>query len=326
MTYRLLSASMAFATMFVVHAVTPAAAQNLTYLKTPPASLDKLTPAEMNGFGLEAAKEAYGLLAGAGQGGAQGRKDRKFAQALLDDKVLVQTASLNYGLTKKTYPFAPIESFSVTDVVLPRAAPDVLAATYKVSLPDRIDRKTGAVMSGQSLPRLTVLRWNPKKALWQIVSHADYDSVEGTLCGFKPAPLPPRSRFKASDVALGKTIMNEMIDTMLAGDHRNLYTPGHQVMFASGERSAGTPITTLKRRVQPVNLEAIRSDRIIAIRYDIDNALQVNHGALASPSNPRLMTYYFNDKNEWRLVGSAVLAVSAKTATDAKCIEPTKKN
>ena len=127
--------------------------------------------------------------------------------------------------------------------------------------------------------------------------------------------------FRAKDVVLGRNTLNELLETMIRGDHSGMYAPGYQLMLSSGERAVGVRTTRLSQKVQPQNLEAIRSGRLMAIRYDMPNALTVNDGGMAQASNPRLLTYYLGDNGQWLLTASAVLAVSAKAAEQVKCVK-----
>ena len=289
---------------------------------------------ELNEFGLATARQAYAILSKVGSptgqiGGTLNQADKNSvnnAKTLLDDNALIQRSSLNYGLTKETYIPTDVDTFQIDRLKTTRAAGDALVMTYNVSLPNRVDLKTGAVMSGKSMPRITVIRWNNKQKQWLVFSHADFDTPEAILCGDESLRMAPKkSQFEEADIALGKQTLDDFVQS-----HLQVGKPkrgkGYQSIFASGERFAGgernTPIS-LKVKVEPKNVEAIRSDRLLAIRFDLPNALTVGGEAVAQNSSPRLHTWQLSQDGRWELIAAAIFGVTAKVAEGIKCVPQT---
>jgi hypothetical protein len=234
---------------------------------------------------------------------------------------LIQRSSLNYGLTKETYLPTDVDTFQIDRLKTTRVADDVLVMTYYVSLPNRVDLKTGAVMSGKSMPRITVVRWNSKQKQWLVFSHADFDTPEAILCGDESLRMAPKKvQFKEADIALGKQTIDDVVQSYLQVDKPKPYGKGYQSIFASGERN--TPVS-LKVKVEPTNVEAIRSDRLLAIRYDMPNALTVGGEVVAQNSSPRLLTLQLSQDGRWELIAAAVFGLTAKVAQGIKCVPQT---
>lgn len=306
-------------------------ASSVSALQTPPADLSGMTGEELNAFGLAAATQAYEILSRGGSptgqmGGDAAESDASAmaeAMDLLDDHVLIQRSSLNYGITEKTYVPTDIDEFEIERMSISQPSEGVLVALYDVALPDRTDPSTGEVFSGETLPRLTVLRWSDAVQRWQIFSHADFDTPEATLCDVKSTGGPAKSAFAPEDVELGSQIIDDLVDAKLADDN-SVYAEGYQVVLASGERNTPSkPIASLTRPVDPSNLEAIRSGDLMAIRYDMPNALNVEGQSLAQEFNPRLLTYQLAEDGRWKLIATAVFAVTQNIADGIECVPAT---
>ena len=306
-----------------------ASTENISVLKTPPSAIASMNEQELNEFGLATARQAYAILSRVGSptgqlGGTLNQADKNSvnnAKTLLDDNALIQRSSLNYGLTKETYVPTDVDTFQIDRLKTTRTAGDALVMTYYVSLPNRVDLKTGAVMSGKSMPRITVIRWDNKQKQWLVFSHADFDTPEATLCGDESLRMAPKkSQFKEADIALGKQTIGDVVQSYLQADKPKLYGKGYQSIFASGERN--TPVS-LKVRVEPKNVEAIRSDRLLAIRFDLPNALTVGGEAVAQNSSPRLHTWQLSQDGRWELIAAAVFGLTAKVADGIKCVPQT---
>jgi hypothetical protein len=319
--------------LLVISLGVSASTDNISALRTPPSAIASLSEQKLNEFGLAIASQVYDILSKVGSptdqlGGALNQTEKRAVnntKALLDDKAMIQRSTLNHGITKETYIPTDVDKFQIDGLSMTRTAPDVLVATYYISLPNRVDIKTGAVMSGKSMPRITVLRWNVKQKQWLIFSHADFDTPQAMLCGMESSGLAPKKvQFSEADIALGKQLIDELVQSKLQGEKPNVYGKGYQIILASGERnSPSKPIASLNAKVEPTNLEAIRSDRLIAIRYDMPNALNVGGDALAQKFSPRLLTYQLSQDKHWELIASAVYGVTAKVAEGIKCIPPT---
>lgn len=310
-----------------------ASTENISVLKTPPSAIALMNEQKLNAFGLAIISQAFAILSKVGSptgqiGGTLNQVDKNSvnnAKALLDDNALIQRSSLSYGITKETYIPTDVDTFQIDRLNITRTADDVIVMTYYVTLPNRADLKTGAVMSGKSMPRITVIRWNSQQNQWLVFSHADFDTPEAMLCGVKSLGMAPKKvEFKEADIALGKQAIDDLVQSKLQGEKPNVYAKGYQIVLASGERNTPSkPIASLKARVEPTNLEAIRSDHLLAIRYDMPNALNVGGEVLAQNSSPRLLTYQLTQDGRWELIASAVYGLTAKVAEGIKCVAQT---
>ena len=322
-----------FASIALLTFVSGSHAQDLQFLKTPPSELKNMSAAQLNTFGLKAAEEAYSILSRVGSatgqiGGTLNQTDKnavKNVKNLVSDKALIQNARLNYGMTKKTYTPSDVDTFKVSDLVMSNPAEDVLVASYKVTLPNRVDLKTGLMMSGETLPRLTVLQWNKKLNQWQIFSHADFDTPSAALCGAPKNAQVRKGHFSKTDNQLGAQIMTEFVNAMLNDTLKDHVLKGFQYVYASGEKKTedGPVRTRIEKQVPRMNLEAVRSGRLIAIRYDTQSALKMDGDAVDQSMKPRLFTFYKTDKGDWRFIASAVFSYTAKIASGVSCVKPT---
>lgn len=318
--------------VITLHFFVSASAKDLPALQTPPSVVSELNDQQLNQFGKEVALSAYEILSKVGSptdqiGGTLEQSDKNAvsnAKALLDDQALIQRSSMNHGITKHTYVPLDNDRFHIDGLKMTRTSENVLVLTYYVTLPNRVDLNTGAVMSGKSMPRITVLRWNHERKQWLVFSHADFDTPEAMLCGTTLRSVPEKAFFSKDDVKLGKQVIDDLVNSKLDGEKPNVYAKGYQIVLASGERNTPSkPIASLKNRVEPTNLEAIRSDRLLAIRYDMPNALNVQGEGLAQKFSPRLLTYQLNKDGKWELIASAVFGVTAKVAEGIKCVPKT---
>lgn len=318
--------------LFSVWLIGSVKAQELTLLKTPPATIATMNEQQLNAFGFKAAEEVYSILAKHGTPTDHvGFSDEKLKQKavrnsrnLLDEHALIQRSTLNYGVKRSAYIPTDIDNFRVSDVKMTRVSHDVLVATYYVSLPNRVDQESGVLFSGALMPRITVLRWNKNRKQWLIFSHADFDTPQATLCGFKMASHPNKSKFKADDVKLGSKLIYDLVYSKLQGEIPSVYAEGYQIILASGERNTPSkPIASLSKPVEPTHLQAVKSGDLIAIRYDMPNALHLKGETLAQKFSPRLLTYQRNPEGQWQLIASAVFGVTASVAQGIECKKPT---
>ena len=247
------------------------------------------------------------------------------AKSLVAERALIQNARFNHALTKKTYVPTDIDEFRIDGVVVTRPAEDVLVASYRVALPDRTDTVTGTVLSGDSMPRLTVMQWNSVLKMWQVFSHADFDSPRAAVCGAKENRQFMKSAFDDKDIALGAEIMDGFVAAMMGERLKEHVMKGYQYVYASGEAKTkdGPVRTTIKKNVERTNLEAVRSGRLIAIRYDTQGVLSLDNGNVEPDVKPRLFTFYKGDDGAWRFIAAAVFSVTQKVADGTKCIPST---
>lgn len=320
-------------TLGLVASFQPVYAQTLDALKTPPAALASLTPSELNAFGMRAINEAYARLSKVGSktgeiGGRLNQDDKnavKNARALLDDKALIQSARLSYGITKKTYTPTDIDNFKTSDVSITLPANGIMVASYKVSLPNRVDLKTQSIMSGQTVPRLTVLRWDAKQQQWKIFSHADFDTPSATLCGAPSGIKPRRAQFNEADIALARRILDRQFASAVKGHSTEELASGFQLVYASGEqRGSQGPINyRFAQKPKLSDIEATRNGNLLAIRFNGPGATSFNGRPVDPSVKPRLLTYLKNDQGEWQRIAAAIFSVTARVAADVQCVMPT---
>jgi hypothetical protein len=302
-------------------------------LMTNPRELKGYSESELNQFGKRLADEVYSVLSEVGtptgnisaELPAGGEAAVKIAKSILSDQALIQNARFSHGITKKTYIPTDIDQFNISDVVVTLPAEDVLVASYRVSLPDRTDTVTGTVLSGDFLPRLTVLQWNESIQMWQVFSHADFDSPRAAVCGADTKRDYVKSSFKRDDVELGAAIITEFVDAMMGDYLKEHVLKGYQYVYASGEKKTqdGPVRTTIKRQVERLNLEAVRSGRLIAIRYDTPGVLELDSGDVEPEIKPRLFTFYQGEDGKWRFISAAVFSVTKKLSDHMNCISAT---
>lgn len=241
---------------------------------------------------------------------------------------MIQNALYNYGITKQTYVPTDIDDFTISNVSVTRPFSNILVASYNIALPNRVDLMTATVMSGETLPRLTVLRWDERKKQWLIFSHADFDKPIAAICGINPKKVVQKSTFKKSDIATAQKILDTFHRDMLRGNQIWLETNGQQFVYASGERkTASAPMNvTFQSNPKVKNIEAIKSGPLLVVRFDAPGiGLLENDGTVNKSVKPRLHTYYKDSDGSWKLLSAAIFSVTAKATEGAKCINPTVK-
>ena len=319
-------------TLFTIsYSVTAALAADTNFLKITPTLLDSYNDKQLQEFGLNAVNQAYSMLSSFNQpvdaANPQSKLNHenaaKNSEALFNDSALIQNAWLNYGITKKTllpYLYMGVDNFDVTDLILTRPTKDIIVVTFNVALSAREGLKGGATMSGESLPRISTLKWNQDLKQWQIFSHADFDTPQAIICGITQNLDLKKSTFKSSDIKLGRQLINDLVQSKLKGYDPNVFEKGYQITFASRERNVNRAILT--KPIKPINIEAVKSGDLLAVRYDMPNALIVDGVALEDKVRPRLLTYHLGQDGKWRLVSSAVFGLTEKVANNTKCIPP----
>lgn len=305
----------------------------LKELATPPEQIRGYSEQQLNDLGRRMAEEVYSVLSEVGNptGEITSATLSDYDQAVVNarsivaDHALIQNARLNHGLTKKTYLPSDIDEFKVDDMVLTQPADDVLVASYKVALPDRTDTVTGTVMKGEPRPRLTVLQWNDYVKSWQVFSHADFDSPLAAICGKKQEKTYTPAEFDPQDIKLGEEVIDAFVKAMLTDTLQDHVLKGYQYVYASGEKKTkeGPVRTHIKKNVERSNLEAVRSGRLLAIRYDTPGVLTLDGGDVEPEVKPRLFTFYLDDKGRWRFIAAAVFSVTQKVADGTDCIAAT---
>lgn len=298
---------------------------------TPPAELTAMTQDQLNAFGMQLITESYTIKSRVvrpdGASGDAAQVDPAIIQAvknLYDDDAIIQRSRLNYGLTKATYFPYELHGFEISDLVLTRSTDEVLVVSFNIKLPNRTSLRSGIVMSGEAMPRIFVMRWNARDGMWKIFTHADFDTPKSFLCGANPDFLPDKSQFRAEDIALAKETLERMQAASLAGTEKSVQSKGFQYVLASGERKTapGAVRAKIKARVEPANVEAIRSGDLLAMRFDAKSTLTLDGGDVQPELRPRLMTFHKDSDGVWRMIAIAIFSVTAKLAKDISCVEP----
>ncbi|MBU3732715.1 MAG: hypothetical protein FGM26_14415 [Beijerinckiaceae bacterium] len=318
----------------LVTIVRPALAET-TALSTPPALVAPMSPDQLNAFGLRMANEAYAIMGQVGSpkgqiGGSPNQFNKnavKNAKTLFDDAALIQNARLNYGLTKTTFRPTDIDDTIISDMVVNRGADDVLVLAFNARQPNRADLGNATLMSGEIKPRLVVVRWNSQKKRWLVISSADFDTPKQAVCAVKPTHPEKRAHFKAADVALAKTIFEQLQDASFAGTEKSVQAPGFTYVLADGQRKTqdGPVRNKLQHRQTPKNVEAIRSGNLLVFRIDVASALTVDGQPQHSAEKPRLITMIQDEDGKWRMLAIGIFHVPASLAAGTPCVQPTVK-
>lgn len=309
-----------------------ASAEQQPAFHTPPSQLDGLTQAQLNEFGLSLANEAFTTHSRVGSasgqtGGTPNMTDPDAVanvKAMFDDDALIQSARLNYGLTKATHEPNDVDEFTITDMVISRPSDEVLVASFNVALPNRVDLNSGIIFKGQSQPRLVVLRWNKEAKQWKIFTSADFATPEAVLCNKDSSYKPQKSQFDQASIDLAKKLIDELMDSSLNNTEKSVQAKGLQYVFASGERktSSGAIRAKMKSRVVPENVEAIRSGSLLAVRYDSLSTLTLDGGAVETDLRPRLFTFQLDQDGRWRIAAMAIFSVTEKVKEGVTCVQP----
>lgn len=304
-------------------AASHARADQLAALSTQPEALANLSQAELNALGLKFANEAYSIMAQAGNPATRSPKTIANAKALFDRDALIQNARLNYGLTKAAFKPTEIGAFSVSNVVLNRAAPDVLVTSFDVQMPNRTALGESIAMSGERRPRLVILRWNKQQKRWLVISSADFDTPKGTVCGSPISSAERKSRFKSADIALAKANLDRFLDSSLTGQEKAYQAKGFTYVFADGQRKTQDSgvRTRIHKKPDLYNVEAIRSGNLLTVRFDLEPAASLDGAALHDALRPRLMTMIKGDDGQWRMLAIGLFSVTADLAKQTQCVK-----
>jgi hypothetical protein len=328
--YRL-SLGLQFVVVFAVACLVAQPAWSQPAFNTPPSQLDGFSQSQLNEFGMALANEAFATHSRVGSpsgqiGGSQNMTDPnavKSVKAMFDDDALIQSARLNYGLTKATYEPNDVDEFVIGNMVISRPSEEVLVASFNVALPNRVDVNSGIIFGGESLPRLVVLRWNNKDNQWKIFTSADFDTPQSFLCNKNSSYKPQKSKFDESASALARTLLDGLMDSSMNGTEKSVQAKGMQYVFASGERkTSGGPVRAKMKNRSPVeNVEAIRSGSLLAVRYDSRSSLTLDGGDVEPSLRPRLFTFQLDQDRKWRIAAMAIFSVTEKVKEGISCVK-----
>lgn len=296
---------------------------------TPPSELSQLSQDDLNSFGLKIINEHYEIRSKVGKPSGDAPADVTSSAVnavinLYDNDALIQRARLNYALTKKTYVPNHTGRYIVSNVALSRTSETVLVASFDVLLPDRVSLQSGNLYSGDTMPRILVLRWTEQDRMWKIVSHGDFDAPRTFLCGANKDFMPEKSQFKAEDIELAKELWEKVQISSLDGHPETMQSTGFQYVFSSGERKTapGKARARLKQREDIVDIEAKKSGDLFIMRFDSVSPMTIDGQDVERSLRPRLVTFHHDADGQWRMNAIAVFQVTAKIAEDVKCVDP----
>ena len=297
---------------------------------TSPSALAGLSLDELNSFGLRLVTEAYEMRSRVERPIADEAKVNTTSDAvkavihLYDDDAVIQRARLNYGLTKNTYVPNYTGAFTISNIAVSQTSNTVLVISFDVQLPNRTSLESGNVYSGDSMPRLLVMRWNERDKMWKIFSHGDFDAPRTFLCGANKDFMPEKSTFKQEDIELALQLLYKLQTASLNGTEKSVQSPGFQYVFASGERKTapGKIRARIKESQKALNVEAIKSDDLLVMRFDTISSLTLDGGKTEADLRPRLTTFHRDADGEWRMNAAAIFTVTAKLAENVKCVDP----
>lgn len=299
-------------------------------LSTPPSALAPLSDDELRSFGAALLEQVYSVHARIAASANDGMPtvdtvDREVLQQikeLYDDDALIQRSRLNHALTKATFFPHFIDRFTLSDVVVTRAGDSALVLTYNIALPNRTTLRAGVVMSGESRPRIIVMRWRKETGMWKIFSYADFDLPKAMLCDADPSYVSQKSVFRPQDVALAKELSSKIQQASLDGRESSVQSDGFQYVFASGERKTdhGPVRTKIKKRYQPKNLEAIQSGDLFVMRSDTDDpTLTIDGEGVVPEMRPGMTTFLRDADGQWRMIAIGIFAITARVAEGTPC-------
>lgn len=316
--------------LFVVFCSAPGDASTTAAINTPPSEVDLLSKADLNAFGLSLLTHVYTVHAriAASTKNEIPKPEEVDPQVLhqiknlYDDDALIQRSRLNHGLTKATYFPHYIDKFTISDVVATRSGVSAIVLTYNIALPNRITLRAGVVMSGESHPRIVVMRWREEAKTWKIFSYADFDLPRAMLCDADIRYVSQKSTFKPEDVALAKDLSRKIQQASLDGTEKSVQSAGFQYVFASGERkTGGGPVRAkITKLFEPKNVEAIQSGDLFVMRSDTDDpTLTIDGEGIVPEMRPGITTFTRDDDGTWRMIAIGIFAITARVAKDTPC-------
>lgn len=316
--------------LIVLFSLTPVRAGTMAAINTPPSAVDSLSKDDLNIFGLSLLTDVYTVharIAASAKNGipAPDQVDPDVLRQindLYDDDALIQRSRLNHGLTKATFFPHYIDKFTITDTAATHAGPGTLVLTYNIALPNRTTLRAGVVMSGESKPRIAVMRWQPEAGMWKIFSYADFDLPKAMLCGADPNYVSQKTAFKPEDIALANEMISKIQHASLDGTEKSVQGEGFQYIFASGERKTGGGAVRakIKKIYEPKNVEAIRSGDLLVVRNDTDDpTLTIDGEGIVPEMRPGITTFKRDADGEWRMIAIGIFATTARVAKGTPC-------
>jgi hypothetical protein len=205
------------------------------------------------------------------------------------------------------------QSFRLSGVVATRLG-DVLVASYMVKEKAIID---GQVYSTDPASRLTVFTRSEKTAPWQILSTANFNTIQcadTTGAGTPVTLAPSTTNASAADTARGTRLVNSWMTTLIGGDKARLaplMSPAFQLKRNDGLRQSKADYLANPPKFTAFKLDGLvvgsTNDRM-TLSYTATTDLTVNGQTVHTAPAPVLATFAKDTKTgTWQVVALAAM-------------------
>jgi len=240
----------------------------------------------------------------------------------LDVGFQIQRAS-GERYTAETYLPSDVDDYEFGDLRETRPSQDVVVVRYSIrataTLPDK-----ALVLSSDRAPRLTVFHWNSSASMWQILSHANFNTPIGSICDKRPLINNGlQSTVSGEDLRLGVSLTEKWFNLLEQGDGSPMLNK-HVQGQAAGGLGYTTPSEYPSGFLSKVTINDIvvtRSKNLIVTSLYLKAAQSVwQSQELGTDTKPRLLTFMREADDNWSLIATAVFNPPKELPPELRCV------
>lgn len=220
-----------------------------------------------------------------------------------------------------------IDAFELSDFVVTEPRDDIRVVRFFVSQPGATAPDEGVVMSGETAPRIAVLRWDDAQGHWVMVSYANFNRAIAAICEQDPIPVSGETpSTSADDLALGTELAEQNAAVATGKSTNEVASPAYQVQFADGQ---GWPSTeeamiddwTPAESYDFANVGVARNGDVLVLTYDVKVKDVVIEGDdYRDTASPRLFTYLQNPEGVWEKIALGNFNVPEGIPDGVECV------
>lgn len=289
----------------------------------------KITFANRNANGEELVKAFFDMLSMTGNptgtvgtNAEQDKASRALVKPYLDQGFQLQRAS-GERYTAETYLPSDVDDYEFGDVRETRPSEDVVVVRYSIRATATVPDKA-LVLSNDKAPRLTVFHWNSTESIWQILSHANFNTPVGSICDKRLLVNNGlQSTVSAEDLRLGVGLTEKWFNLLEQGDGSPMLNKQVQ-----GQAAGGLGYTTPSEypsgflsKIQMNDIVVTRSQNLVVTSLYLKAAQSAwQSQELGTETKPRLLTFMQAGDGNWSLIATAIFNPPKELPPELKCV------
>lgn len=252
----------------------------------------------------------------------QDAASKALVRPYLDAGFQLQRAS-GERYTDESYIPADVDDFELGDVRETRPSEEVVVVRYSIRATETEPDKA-LVLSNEKAPRLTVFHWNSTESMWQILSHANFNTPVASICDKKPLVNNGlQSEVSVEDHKLGVSLTEKWFGLLEKGDGGPMLNK-----MVQGQAADGQGYTTHSERVGGVLSRTQISDIVVTRNQNFvvtSLYLKAEHSiwgsqTLGTDTKPRLLTFMQERDESWSLIATATFNPPRELPPGIPCV------